>query len=194
MKTLEIKGTLRPEVGSKQAVLSRREGKVPCVLYGGAEQVHFLIEEPLFKDLIYTPSVYIVVLDIDGKKHKSILQEAQFHKVSDKIIHADFLQVFDDKDIIMSIPVKIEGVAKGVRAGGKQVIKKRKLRIKALPVDMPDTINVNIEELDILQSIKISDIANPKLKFLEPLTSDIIVITTTRAVAKDATTPTTPAK
>lgn len=187
MKTLEIKGTLRPTVGTKEAVLSRREGKIPCVLYGGKEQIHFLVEEPLFKDLIYTPHVHIVNLDIDGKKHNAILQEAQFHKVNDSIIHADFLQVFDDKAITMSIPVKIEGVAKGVRAGGKQVIKKRKLRIKALPGDMPDTVNVNVEELDILQSIKISDMANSKLKFLEPATSDIVVINSTRAVAKDAT-------
>ncbi len=187
MKTLEIKGTLRPVVGSKEAVLSRREGKIPCVLYGGAEQVHFLVEEPEFKNLIYTPHVYIVSLEIDGKKYNSILQDAQFHKVSDKIIHADFLQVYDDKAITMAIPVKTEGVALGVKGGGKQVLKKRKLRVSALPADMPDTININVESLDVLQSIKIADIATPKLRFLEPINSDIVIINTTRAVAKDAT-------
>ncbi|NQV02044.1 MAG: 50S ribosomal protein L25, partial [Bacteroidia bacterium] len=158
MKQVSLSGTLRAYVGKKDAKKLRREFKVPCVMYGGKEQVHFLIDEKLFSKIIFTPSVFIIKLNIDGAEHNAIIQDLQYHPVTDRILHVDFLEVFDDKPITIAVPVKLAGTPEGVLKGGRLITKARKLKISALLKNIPDVIDINISNLDIGDSIKISDL------------------------------------
>ncbi len=168
MKALSISGSLRENVGKKDAKMHRREAKVPCVLYGGKEQIHFVATEKDFKKLIFTPEIFIV-----------------YHPVTDSILHIDFMQIFDDKPVIISVPVNFTGVAPGVLKGGKLIRKIRKLKIKALPKYLPDDILVNISELNIAGTIKVGDLVRENIQFLDPLSSVVVTIISTRGVGDD---------
>ena len=158
MKTLEIIGYKRANLGKAESKRLRAESNVPCVLYGGNEQVHFYSPMILFRDLVYTPNAHFVNLDIEGVEYKCILQDIQFHPVSEVILHADFLLLDDKKHVKMDIPVKTVGTAPGIQAGGKLVMKQRKLSVRALPANMPDFIELDINELTLGKSAKVGEI------------------------------------
>src|SRR6188474_3144951 len=142
MKTIEIIGYKRANLGKSDAKLIRAEGSVPCVLYGGNEQVHFYAPMILFRELVYTNEAHFVHLNIEGEEGQAILQEVQFHPVSEIILHADFLRIGEDRKIKMNIPVRFVGIAKGLSKGGTLVGKKNSLKVYAFPKDMPDHIDV----------------------------------------------------
>lgn len=183
MKTVSLSGALRTHVGKKDAKLLRRENKIPCVLYGGKEQIHFFIEEKPFSKILFTPHVYIVALDINGKKHHAIMQDVQYHPVTDKSLHVDFLEVFDDKPITIAVPITLNGTPKGVLKGGRLIKKSRKLTIKALPADLPDTIDIDITKLDIGHSVMVSDLKREKIEFLDSPRNVVVGVRSARAVA-----------
>ena len=156
MKSISIKVTKREVVGKKDAKRLRLEDLVPGVLYGGDEPVHFYAPEKEFKSLIYTPNVYLVDLDIDGTICQSIIKDAQFHPVKEKLLHVDFLRTTADKLVKVELPIKVEGFAKGIRNGGKLKQNLRTLKVKAFVKNLPDYIGINVEDLDLGQSIKVN--------------------------------------
>ena len=158
MKTIAISGSLRENVGKRDAKGLRYEGKAPAVLYGGTEQTHFAVLITDLKDVIYTPEANFVEIDIDGTKTKAIVKELQFHPVTDVLLHVDFLQLDEAKEILMEIPIKLTGVSPGVKMGGKLVQKLRKLRVKALPKDMPQAVEVSIAKLEVGGLFRVRDI------------------------------------
>jgi len=181
MKSISIKATKRPVVGKKEAKRLRSEGLVPGVLYGGEEPIHFQAPEKEFKSLIYTPNVYLVNLDIDGTVYQSIIQDTQFHPVEEQLMHVDFLQTSDDKMVKVEIPVKTEGFAKGIRKGGKLKLNLRTLKVKALVKHLPDTININVDDLDLGQSYKVGSLQRENLEFLNAKAVPVVTIMITRA-------------
>nr|WP_068891544.1 50S ribosomal protein L25/general stress protein Ctc [Pedobacter panaciterrae] len=158
MKTIAISGSPRENVGKRDAKELRYEGKVPAVLYGGKEQAHFAVVTTELKDAIYTPEANFVEITLGGKKIKAIIKELQFHPLTDLLLHVDFLQLFDDKEILMEIPVKLTGTSPGVKMGGKLVQKLRKLRVKALPKNMPQTVEVSIAKLEVGNLFRVRDL------------------------------------
>ncbi len=181
MKSISIKGTKREVVGKKDTKRLRAEGLVPGVVYGGEEPVHFYAPEKEFKSLIYTPNVYLVDLDIDGTVCQSIIQDKQFHPVREQLLHVDFLRTMDDKTIKVEIPVKVEGFAKGIRNGGKLKVNLRTLKVKGMVKYLPDTININVDDLDIGQSYKVGSLERENLEFLNAKAVPVVTIMITRA-------------
>jgi large subunit ribosomal protein L25 len=181
MKVIFISGSPRASVGKKDSKALRVQGLVPCVLYGGKEQVHFSAKQSDFKPLLFTPEVHTVELEVAGAKYNAILQDVQFHNLKDHILHVDFFQVSEDKPVIIGIPVKLEGVAPGVREGGNLVTKMRKLKVRALLKDLPDFITIDISKLAIGQSVKIGELKNSKLTFIEAPNVVVVAVTETRA-------------
>ena len=180
MKTFEIKGRLRKDVGKKSSRKIRNDGNVPCVMYGGEELVHFSVPELSFKDVVYTPNVYLIKLDIDGRTFETLLQDIQFHPVSDHIIHVDFKQISFDKEVATYLPIKLVGESVGIKQGGKLRLKRRKLKVKALPGNLPDFIEIDITKLDIGESIKIGEVVIDNLELLDPHRSMIVAIASSR--------------
>lgn len=185
MKSVSLSGTLRAYVGKKDAKKNRKEGKVPCVMYGGKEQVHFVIDEKPLKKLIYTPEVYIFNLNINGVEHNTILQDIQYHPVTDNVLHVDFLEVLPEKPITIEVPVKPTGVAPGVLKGGKFTTKLRKLKIKALAQHLPDVITLKIDHLDIGDSVKVKDAKMDNILFLDSPNNIIFTVRTARTVVEE---------
>ena len=181
MKSISIKCTKRDVVGKKEAKRLRVEGLVPGVLYGGEEPIHFYAIEKEFKPLIYTPNVYLVNLDIDGTVYQSILQDSQFHPVEEKLLHVDFLRTADDKLVKVEIPVKTEGFAKGIRKGGKLKLNLRTLKVKAMVKNLPDSISINVDDLDLGQSYKVGSLQRENLEFLNAKAIPVVTIMITRA-------------
>jgi len=175
MKTLEIIGYKRANLGKAESKRLRAESNVPCVLYGGKEQVHFHSPMILFRELVYTPNAHFVNLDVEGVEYKCILQDIQFHPVSEMILHADFLLLDESKHVKMEIPVETVGTAPGLEAGGKLVMKQRKLIVRALPQDMPDTIKVDVSELVLGKSTKVGEI---KIDGFEIINSPLVSVAT----------------
>src|SRR5512145_1653017 len=167
MKSIELKVSLRKSTGKKDAKILRRNNQVPCVIYGGKENIHFHAEDKAFKDIVYTQHVYVVDLNIEGKKHKAIMKEIQFHPVTDKLNHIDFVEVTEDKPIIVSLPVEITGNSVGIRAGGKLVQRKRYIKVKGLIKDLPDSLVIDISNLEIGQSVLAGDLKYPQVEILE---------------------------
>src|SRR6185369_1115739 len=189
MKTVEIIGYRRANLGKSDAENIRQEGNVPCVLYGGGEQIHFYSPVILFRDIVYTNEAHFVHLNIEGDECQAILQEAQFHPVSEIILHADFLRISEDRKIKMDIPTRLVGQAPGVAKGGTLVRKKATLKVMALPKDMPDHIDVDCSELDFHHAVKVGDIKMANLQFIDPHQSSIAVVEVPRAAkmaAEDA--------
>ncbi len=185
MKTVALTGELRPTLGTKDARALRNEGKVPCVLYGGKETIHFFVYTPDFKALVYTPNMYKVQLTIDGKKHLAILQDMQFHPVNEAILHADFFAIDEVKDITVSIPVKVSGISPGVRAGGKLIQKLQRIRVKGKVGNIPDYIEVNIDALDLGQSIKVKQLTVSDIEIIDAKENAVISVKMTRNVVKE---------
>ena len=166
MKSITINGSKRESVGKKATKALRNAGQVPCVLYGGDKPVHFSAEELAFSKLVYTPNAHTVVIALGDTSYNAVLQDIQFHPVTENILHIDFYQLFDDKEIAMDIPVVLTGNSVGVRAGGVLRRNRRKLRIKALPTNLPDNIVVDISKLKIGNKVYVSELENDGFKFL----------------------------
>jgi large subunit ribosomal protein L25 len=181
MKTVEIIGYKRANLGKAGAQKLRDEGLVPCVLYGGDNQVHFHSPMILFRDLVYTNEAHFVQVNIEGEESKAILQEVQFHPVSEIILHADFLKISDDRKVKMSIPVRLVGQAPGVAKGGTLVRKRAALKVYGFPKDMPDHIDVNVSDLDFHHAIKVGDMKLAGLDFLDPKQATIAAVEIPRA-------------
>jgi large subunit ribosomal protein L25 len=185
MKSISIKGTKREVVGKKETKRLRAEGLVPGVLYGGETPIHFYAPEKEFKSLIYTPHVYLVDLDIDGTVYQSIIKDSQFHPVEEQLLHVDFLRTSEDKMVKVEIPIKVDGFAKGIRKGGKLKQNLRTLKVKAMVKHLPDFIEINVDDLDLGQSIKVASLQRENLEFLNAKAVPVITIMITRA-AKSA--------
>ncbi|MES2761802.1 MAG: 50S ribosomal protein L25/general stress protein Ctc [Bacteroidota bacterium] len=185
MKSVTLSGSLRTNVGKVNAKAVREKGNVPCVIYGGKEQIHFEADIRAFKPVIFTPNAHIVEIDLDGKVYKTVLQEAQYHKINDKLIHADFLEIQDGKPVTANIPVVITGQSEGVKKGGKLVLKMRKLRARGIAATLPDTIEIDITKLDIGDSIAVGDINVKDTTLLNAKNVSVVSVTTTRAVATE---------
>ncbi|MCK4360316.1 MAG: 50S ribosomal protein L25 [Bacteroidales bacterium] len=180
MKTVSMSGSLRENVGKKDAKMNRKLGKVPCVLYGGKEQIHFIADEKDFVKIIFTPEVFIIKLSINTKEYNAVLQDVQYHPVTDKILHVDFLEILSGKPVIIGLPVVIEGSAIGVLGGGQLVKKIRKLKVKALVEHLPDNIILDITNLDIGDSIRVKDIQRKNLEFLDIPNAEIVGVKVTK--------------
>ena len=159
MKSISIKGSERESVGKKATKAVRDAGMVPCVIYGGNQPVHFTAESKAFKGLVYTPNAHTVAIDLAGTTYNAILQDIQFHPVSDAILHIDFFQLNDDKEIVMEVPVKIVGTSPGVLLGGVLNLNQRRLKVKALPKNLPDFVEANISELQMGNKLYVTKIA-----------------------------------
>jgi large subunit ribosomal protein L25 len=183
MKTVSMSGSLRESVGKKDAKLQRSEGKIPCVLYGGKEQYKFVADEKSFHQIVFTPDSFFIKLTLDGKTHDCVLKDIQYHPVSDTILHADFIEFEMDKPLTMSVPVRFDGNAPGLIKGGQLIKKFRKLNVRALPADMPESVVIDISELDIDQKITIGELVQEKYKILEKPERYIIAIRATRVSA-----------
>jgi large subunit ribosomal protein L25 len=184
MKTIEIKGSFRTELGKKSSKLVRKAGSVPCVIYGKEKNIHFQATELSFKNLVYTPNAHLVKLSIDNKEFKVVLKDMQFHPVNDKILHADFVEIFDDKPVVIGIPIKVSGDSVGVLAGGKLSIKKRSLKVKGLPKDLPEFLPIDITDLKIHESVKVGDLSFEKVELLDAKILMVLSIATSRVAQK----------
>lgn len=185
MKTVSLSGSLRENVGKKDAKKVRNEGQVPCVLYGGKEQKHFSVSEKVLVKAIWSPHVYLFNLTIDGKEYRAIVQDLQFHPVKDCVLHVDFLEVNDEKPFMITLPVKPVGVSAGVQKGGRLVVVRRKLKVKGLLADMPETVDLDITNLEVADSIKVAEIQSDKLSFLDPASSVVLSVKAARNMAED---------
>ena len=181
MKTIEIIGYKRANLGKAESQNLRDNANVPCVLYGGGEQVHFYSPMILFRDLVYTNEAHFAHLNIEGEECQAILQDIQFHPVSEVILHADFLRIDESRKIKMNIPTRIVGQAPGVTKGGTLVRKKASLKVAAFPKDMPDHIDIDVSQLDFHHAIKVGDIKLEGVTFLDTKSSPIAVVEVPRA-------------
>ncbi len=184
MKTLEIKGSLRQDLGKKKSIDLRKQEMVPCVMYGGEKNVHFYAHENQFKKLVYTPDVFLVKLELDGQNFEAVMQEIQFHPVSDKIIHIDFVQVARDRKVTVNLPIRLTGSSVGILAGGKLRQRRRALKVNGLIKDMPDRLEVDLSDLDIGDSLKISDLDYDNLDILDPPRAMVIGVVSSRLISK----------
>ncbi|AMM50347.1 50S ribosomal protein L25 [Rufibacter sp. DG15C] len=182
MQSLEIIGFKRANLGKSEAKALREEAQVPCVLYGGSEQVHFSSPAILFRELVYSPNVYQVELNVEGTIYKAIMQDLQFHPVNEQLLHVDFLLLDDEKEVKVDVPVRYVGTSPGVMAGGKLVTKLRKLRVKALPANLPDSIAVDISDLELGKSIKVNKITPEGYTILTNPLSPVATVTIPRAL------------
>ncbi len=180
MKTIEITGSVRTELGKKSSRQTRKAGNVPCVIYRKDGNLHFEAPELSFKNLVYTHEAHLVNFHIDKLEVRAVLKDIQFHPVTDSIIHADFIEIFEDKPVVISVPVMVTGDSAGVIAGGKLSLKKRNLLIRALPKDLPEHITVDITKLQIHDSIKVGDLSADKIEFLDNRRLMILTIATSR--------------
>ena len=181
MRTIELKAAKRDNLGKTATKQLRNEGKVPCVLYGGEETLHVAALLKDFNKLIYTPHVHLVKLNVDGKVYDAIIQDVQFHPVSDDAIHVDFLQVFEDKPVTIEVPVRLNGLAAGVKAGGKLNLEKRKLKVKGLAKDLPDMLDVDITNLGLGKGIQVGHLSYDNLELLNNKNQVVVSVKLTRA-------------
>ena len=186
MKSITINGSQRESVGKVATKALRNAGMVPCVVYGGDKPIHFSAPELAFKNLVYTPDVHTVVIALeDGTQVSAILQDIQFHPVTDRILHMDFYQIFDDKEVMMEIPVRVTGSSRGVKNGGVLRVVTRKLRIKAIPENLPDFIEADITEMKIGAKMYITEVKDEKFNILHSDNTVICQIRTSRTAVED---------
>lgn len=186
MKSITIQGTKRESVGKKSTKALRDAELVPCVVYGGETPLNFSAEEKAFKGLVYTPEAHTVSLEVDGQIIPAVLQDIQFHPLTDKIQHADFYQLSDDKPVIMEVPVRITGRSKGVVAGGVLRQTYRKLKVKAIPANLPDEIVVDITPLRIGNKFYVESLKNDKYSFMHPDNAVVVAVKMSRNASKNA--------
>ncbi|MDO6490160.1 MAG: 50S ribosomal protein L25/general stress protein Ctc [Cellulophaga sp.] len=183
MKSITITGSKRESVGKKATKALRNAGMVPCVVYGGKQPLHFSAPELAFKNLVYTPNAHTVVVEMEnGEKVNAVVQDIQFHPVSDRIIHVDFYQLFDDKAVTMDIPVRLVGNSPGVKNGGRLLFRKRKLTIKALPGKLPDFFDIDINKLKIGGNIAVASLLNDDFAILHPDNTVVVQVKSSRNV------------
>jgi len=188
MRIVSLSGSLRENVGKKDAKALRREDKVPCVMYGKGEQVTFAVPQNEFQRILFNPAPCFVEIDLNGQKRRAMMKDIQFHPVTEIVYHADFYELSDDKPVVMSIPVHTTGTSVGVMKGGKLAYKQKRLNVKALPANMPSEVLLDITKLDIAQRIKVQDIATNNYEILNPKSSEVVVVNSTRAAAMDTAT------
>ncbi|MEA4950443.1 MAG: 50S ribosomal protein L25/general stress protein Ctc [Petrimonas sp.] len=183
MKTYELKGEIREDFGKKAARSYRGEGLIPCVVYGGSNEknINFVVKKSDVRNLIYTPEVYLINLVLDGKPMKAILKEIQFHPVKDNILHIDFLHVFPNIPVVIELPVRLEGLAAGVKSGGKLSLDMRKMKVKALADKIPQELFVNVEALELGKSIQVGELNFEGLELLTPKNAVVCRVSLTRA-------------
>lgn len=184
MKTYELKGQAREDLGKKATKELRVKGSIPAVVYGGekdGEAIHFTVASSDVRNLVYTPEVYMVELDVNGKKYKSVLKDIQFHPVTDAILHLDFLHIFDDRPMIVELPVVFNGLAAGVRAGGRMTTDMRKLKVKGLLKDMPEKLQIDVTSLELGQAIQVGQLNFEGLELLSAANAVVCRVRLTRA-------------
>lgn len=186
MQSITIVGSQRESVGKASSKALRNAGQVPCVLYGGEGVVHFSADAKNFTKLVYTPNVYTATIELSGKKYEAILQDIQFDPVTDKILHIDFYQLHADKEITLEVPIRIEGNSPGVMAGGTLRIVNRKLKVKALPANLPDYVPVNISEMQMGNKLYVTKLEQEKYKIMHPDNTVICQVRISRAALKAA--------
>jgi large subunit ribosomal protein L25 len=186
MKSITIKGQERESVGKKATKALRDAGMVPCVIYGGKQPVHFAAEEKAFKSLVYTPNAHTVVVDLNGKTTDAILQDIQFDPLSDKILHIDFFQLDEKKEIVMEVPVKIVGTSPGVLLGGDLRLNQRRLKVKAFPKNLPDFVEANISELQMGNKLYVTKLETNNFKLMHPDNTVVCQVKISRAAMKAA--------
>jgi large subunit ribosomal protein L25 len=186
MKSITIKGSERESVGKVATKAIRNAGAVPCVIYGGKQTVHFSAEEKAFKSLVYTPNAHTVAIDLNGKTFNAILQDIQVHPVSDKILHIDFFEIKDDKEITMEIPVRVVGTSPGVLLGGVLRLNNRKLKVKAFPKDLPDFLDADISGLEMGNKLYVTGLVQEKYKVMHPDNTVVAQVRISRAAMKAA--------
>ncbi|MEY3343727.1 MAG: hypothetical protein RL090_1411 [Bacteroidota bacterium] len=184
MKSFELTVTKRTGLTKQDTKKLRNSGMVPCVMYGGAENVHFYAPILDFRGLVYTPEVFTVNIHIDGKTHQAVMQEIQFHPVSDALMHIDFMELNEGKPVVMNVPVKIIGTSEGQRQGGKLITKVRKLKVRALANHLPDAVDVDINSLQIGQSVRVGDLKIEGVEFLDSPNNILVGVRTTRNVVE----------
>jgi large subunit ribosomal protein L25 len=184
MKTIEIKGFFRTELGKKSSKEIRKTGNVPCVIYGKEKNIHFYAHENSFKNLVYTPAAHLVKLSIEDKVFNAVLKDMQFHPVKDNIMHADFIEIHDNKPVVTNIPIKVTGDSVGIIAGGKLSIKRRTLKVKGLAIDLPEALPIDITNLKIHEGVKVSELSYDKIELLDPKKSMVLSIATSRVAQK----------
>lgn len=184
MKIYKIRASLRMETGKKQSRQLRSEGLVPCVLYGGEENLHFAASEKQFRNLIYSPDVYLVKLDIEGKSYDAVIKDIQFHPVTDHILHVDFAQIISGKKITLSLPLQLTGNSAGLLAGGKLRQRRRTMKVRGLVEHMPEHLNVDMTDLEIGDSLKVGDLEFENLEILDPPRAMVVGVVSSRLVAK----------
>jgi len=183
MKTFELKGEVRNDFGKRASRTFRREGLIPCVVYGGhdEENLNFVVKQGDVRNLIYTPEVFLVNLDLGKNKMMALVKELQFHPVREDVLHIDFLHVFEDKPVVIEIPVRLKGLAAGVRSGGKLSLDTRKLRVKALPANLPENLEVDVTKLELGKSIQVGDLSFEGLEILNAKNAVVCRVQLTRA-------------
>ena len=184
MKSISIQGTKRESVGKKATKALRDAELVPCVVYGGTETLNFSAEEKSFKGLVYTPEAHTVTIELDGNSIPAVLQDIQFHPLTDKILHADFYQLSEDKPVVMEVPVRLTGRSKGVVAGGAMRQSFRKLKLKALPANLPDEIVVDVTPLKIGSKLYVGDIKTENFSFMHPDNAVVVAVRMSRTALK----------
>ena len=183
MRIVSLSGSLRENVGKKDAKALRRDAKVPCVMYGKGQQYLFAVPQTEFQRILFNPEPCFVEINMNGEKHQAMLKDIDFHPVTEIVYHCDFYELSDDKEIVMSIPVHTTGTSCGVMKGGKLAYKQKRLNVKALPANMPSEILIDITNLDVNQRCKVQDIATDNYSILNPKSSEVVVINSTRAAA-----------
>lgn len=176
MEKVSLSGSVRKNVGKKDAKLMRREGLIPCVVYGNKEQVHFSVKENDIKKIVFTPNVYLIDLDVDGKKVQAILKDVQIHPVTDRVLHADFQEVVEGKKVKVDIPIHIKGLSIGVKNGGKLVQNFRKLTAEALADNLPDVVDIDVTDVKIGGKIRVGEIDIQEVSFLNPEAAVVVAV------------------
>jgi large subunit ribosomal protein L25 len=184
MKAISLSGSLRENVGKKDAKAIRNAGKVPCVLYGNGVQTHFSVDSIALGKVVYSPDVYQVELDINGTKTRAIIQELQQNPITDRITHVDFLELTDSKEVKIALPVRTKGVSPGVIRGGKMQQVYRRLQMVGLPKDLPADITLDISQMEIGDAIRVKHIIIPNVKLLDPANSVVVSIKMARGAKK----------
>jgi len=182
MKSIAMSGSQRENVGKRDAKELRYQGLVPAVLYGGETQTHFSVSAADLKTVVFTPEVHFIDLEVAGATVQAIVKDVQYHPLTDAFLHVDFLQLDPQKPVTIEIPIRITGTSPGVKMGGKLVQKLRKLRVKALPANHQDDIEVSIEGMEVGKSVRVSDIKLPDLTITNAAEDTILSITTSRAL------------
>lgn len=185
MKTISITGSLRADLGKKEAKEARKNDLVPCVMYGAGKQIHFTMEKKAFDKIIYTGDVYNVLITVDGTEYSTFLKDAQFHPVTDNPVHADFLVLEAGKEVSVSLPVTLTGASIGVKNGGKLRTPMRKVKVAGLLENLPENVEIDITKLRIGQSVKVGAMNVNGLTFLDPASNVIVAVKTARGAVDE---------